>query len=268
MCKNETNEMNETNQINEINETTRIFGQKICRYLQVDSTNKIAFHLALRGEAEGTVVVADEQSKGEGRRGSWWFSPPGGLWLSLVLRPSLNFSQISLLNILGAVAVAETAQSFLTHRPVFIYWPNDVMIDKKKVGGVMCRFRAKKGKLIFVIMGIGVNLNVREFSLQLQKEATSLSLEEGHSISRDLFLDLLLRKLEELYTCSNGDWFPILKKARTLFPLLGKPVKLKTSQEEWLGYPVDIDESGGLIVRLESGMQRVIDSETSVNPIG
>jgi len=117
-------------------------------------------------------------------------------------------------------------------------------------------------------MGIGVNLNVREFSLQLQKKATSLSLEEGHSIPRDLFLDLLLRKLEELYTCSNGSWFPILEKARTFFPLLGKPVKLKTSQEEWLGYPVDIDESGGLIVRLESGLQRVIDAETSVSPIG
>ncbi len=249
-----------------IKETPRIFGQKVYRYSQVDSTNQIAFYLAQRGEAEGTIVVADEQSKGEGRRGSWWFSPRGGLWLSLVLRPSLNFSQFSLLNILGAVAVAETVQSFLTHRPVFIYWPNDVLIDSKKVGGVMCRFKVKKSKLSFIIMGIGVNLNVEEFSPQLKREATSLSLEEGHSISRDLFLDLLLGKLEELYICSHKSWFPILKKARNFFPLLGKPVKLKTSREECLGYPVDIDESGRLIVRLESGVQRVIDAETSVKP--
>ena len=244
---------------------TRIFGRKIYHYLKVDSTNKIAFHLAQKGEAEGTAVVADEQSKGEGRRGSWWFSPQGGLWLSLILRPSLNFSQIPLLNILGAIAVAETVEPLLTHRSVFIYWPNDIMIDEKKVGGVMCKSSPEKGKLSFVIMGIGVNLNVKEFPPQLQKEATSLSLEEGYSISRKLFLELLLRKLEELYTCSNGNWFPILEKARTLFPLLGKPVKIQTPQEEWLGYPIDIDGKGNLIVRLESGVQRVINAETSIN---
>lgn len=245
-------------------ETTRIFGRRVYRYLQVDSTNKIAFRLAREGEVEGTVVVADEQSKGEGRRGSWWFSPREGLWFSLILRPSLNFSQISLLNILGAVAVAETLQSFLTYRPVFIYWPNDVMIGEKKVGGVMCRFRAEKDKLSFVIMGIGINLNVKEFPSQLQKEVTSLRLEEGCFISRNLFLDLLLRKLEDEYICSSKSWFPILEKARSLFPLLGKPVKLQTPQEEWLGYPIDIDDRGSLIVRLDSGVQRVIDAGMSV----
>lgn len=247
--------------------TTRIFGRKVYHYLKVDSTNKIASHLAQKGEEEGTVVIADEQNKGEGKRGSWWFSPRGGLWLSLILCPSLNFSQIPLLNILGAVGVAETIQSFLTHRPVFIYWPNDVMIGEKKVGGVMCKSSPKKGKLSFVIMGIGVNLNVREFPPQLQRKVTSLSLEEGDSISKDLFLGLLLRKLEELYICSNESWFPILEKARALFPLLGKPVKIQTLREECLGYPIDINERGNLIVRLESGVQRVIDGETSIKSV-
>lgn len=142
-----------------------------------------------------------------------------------------------------------------------IRWPNDAIINGKKVGGVLCKARSIRKRVIFVIMGIGVNINIEEFPSPLCFTATSLKREIGHSVSNEIFQECLLEELERLYFSSQNDFSSILEEARGFSSLLGKQVGVQTREGEFLGVVQDIDEEGGLILRLESGMQKRISSE-------
>jgi len=238
----------------------RIFGKKIYTYAQVKSTDKIACQLAEQGAEEGTLVVAEEQIEGEGRAGHYWFSPQGGLWLSLILRPPTSFC-VSRLSILGAIGIARSVRKMFSLLSPRIRWPNDAIINGKKVGGVLCKARSIRKRVIFVIMGIGVNINIEEFPSPLCFTATSLKREIGHSVSNEIFQECLLEELERLYFSSQNDFSSILEEIRGFSSLLGKQGGVQTREGEFLGVVQDIDEEGGLILRLESGMQKRISSE-------
>lgn len=240
--------------------STKIFGKEIYTYTQVNSTNKIAYQLAEQGVEEGILVVAEEQTEGEGRAGHYWFSPPGGLWLSLILRPPTGFC-VSRLSILGAIGIARSIRKMFPFLSPRIRWPNDAIIDGKKVGGVLCKTRSIQKRVIFVIMGIGVNINIEEFPSSLCFTATSLKRETGHSVSGETFQECLLEELERLYFSSQDDFSSILEEARLFSSLLGKQVRVQAGEGEFLGVVQDIDEEGGLILRLESGIQKRISSE-------
>lgn len=241
---------------------TRTFGQKIHHYSKVASTNDVAYRLALEGGGEGEVVLAEEQTRGKGRGSHYWFSPPGSLSFSLILRPQGTLSsQVPGLNILGAVGLALTCGKLFPTLSSQIRWPNDTVIGKRKVGGVLCRARCKKNKVIFVVMGIGVNLNIEEFPPFLYSTATSLKRELGHAVERETFFGTLLEEMEELYIASQQDFSSILEKARVLSSLIGKQVTVETRQGEIAGLAQDLDEEGNLILRLESGIQTKITPE-------
>lgn len=241
---------------------TRTFGQRIHRYSRVASTNDIAYKIALEGGEEGEVVVAEEQTQGKGRGNHWWFSPPGGLWFSLILRPQKTLSsQVPALNLLGALGIAITCGKLFPTLSSQIRWPNDTVIGDRKVGGVLCRGKCKKDKAIFVVMGIGVNLNIEEFPPSLSSTATSLTKESGHTVEREVFLGALLEEMEELYIISQRDFSSILEKARFLSSLLGKQVRVQMRQGEIKGLAQNLDQEGNLIVRLESGIQTRIAPE-------
>ena len=241
---------------------TRTFGQRIHHYSRAASTNDIAYKIALEGGEEGEVVVAEEQTQGKGRGGRWWFSPPGGLWFSLILRPQkILSSQVPALNLLGALGIAITCGKLFPTLSSQIRWPNDTVIGDRKVGGVLCRAKCKKNKAIFVVMGIGVNLNIEEFPPSLCHTATSLSKESGHTVKRQAFLGTLLQEMEELYIVSQQDFSSILEKARLLSSLLGKQVRVQMRQGEIKGLAQDLDQEGNLILRLESGIQTRIAPE-------
>ncbi len=177
----------------------KILGKKIYHFPLVDSTNKVAFFLAERGEEEGTVVLADRQLRGEGCRGKKWFSPIGGLWFSLILRPPCLPESTSVYTLMGAVAVTKAIKEISSSCPVYISLPNDVYVKGKKIGGVMCKTKLRGEKLEFAILGIGVNLYIKRFPSSLKDIATSLLLETSQVVSPSFFLDLVLDILEEEY---------------------------------------------------------------------
>jgi len=241
---------------------TRTFGQKIHSYSKVTSTNDVAYRLAFEGGEEGEVVLAREQTRGKGRGNHYWFSPPGSLSFSLILRPQgIASSQVPRLNILGAVGIAITCGKMFPTLSSQIRWPNDTVIGKRKVGGVLCRARCREDKVIFVTMGIGVNLNIEEFPPSLYSTATSLKRELGYTVERETFLRTLLEEVEELYIASEQDFSSILDRARLLSSLLGKQVRVQTGHGEIAGLAQDLDEEGNLILRLESGIQTKITPE-------
>jgi len=240
---------------------TRVLGKKIYFYNRVESTNKIAYQLAEEGAEEGTVVVAREQTKGEGRINHYWFSPPGGLWFSLILRPLMASSSLSGLSILGAVGIAAGIKRMFPSLFPKIRWPNDAIINEKKVGGVLCRAKSEQKKVAFVIMGIGVNINIEEFPSPLCFIATSLKREIGYSVAKETFQHYLLEELERLYSSFQDNFLSLLEEIRLYSSLLGKQVKIKINEGELTGLAQDIDEKGRLILRLESGVQRRIGPE-------
>ncbi len=244
-----------------MNYNTRVFGKRVYSYAEVESTNEIAYRFAEQGAEEGTVVVAREQSKGKGRADHYWFSPSGGLWLSLILRPLMVSSSVSQLSLLGALGITSSIKRTFPLLSPEIRWPNDAVINGKKVGGVLCRTKNEQGKVVFAIMGIGVNVNIEEFPSPLCFTATSLKRETGCYVPGDVFQHCLLEELERLYFSFLDDPSSLLEKIRLFSSLLGKQIKVKISQKDLTGLVQDIDEKGRLVLRLESGIQRRIGPE-------
>ncbi|MEA1965312.1 MAG: biotin--[acetyl-CoA-carboxylase] ligase [Candidatus Aerophobetes bacterium] len=237
-----------------------LFGKKIYSYALVSSTMKIAYSLAKKGAEEGTVIVAEEQTQGRGRGNRYWFSPRGGFWFSLILRPQITLSDVTQLNILGAVGIVEVIRKDFFLLSPQIRWPNDALIRRKKVGGVLCIAKSIDKNVDFVIMGIGINLNIDEFPSPLCFTATSLKREVGHYIPREVFLSGILRELEKLYLSSREGFSLIIEKARLFSSLLGRQVKVCMGKEEFVGLAQDLDEKGELIIRLENGTYKRVDS--------
>ena len=237
----------------------RKFGRRIYYYPCLDSTNLTARFLAHQGEKEGTVVIAGEQTNGQGRGGNRWFSPPGGLWFSLILYPNIPISSLGRINMAAAGAVAFSIQKLFPSLSTNILWPNDVLIEGKKVGGVMCRASLDGKELKFVILGLGINVNMVDFPSPLGFTATSLSKEIGRKIYLSFFLAHLLKELEQMYRLCLFDFSSLLEMIHPFLYLLGKLVTVGIDQDEISGLVQGLDEEGCLILRLESGVQRKID---------
>jgi BirA family biotin operon repressor/biotin-[acetyl-CoA-carboxylase] ligase len=169
---------------------------QILRHKIVGSTNEEALALAAMGCPEWTVVVADEQTSGRGRRGKYWNSPPGGLWFSVVLRPNIRSENLPLIQFF----VANSARRLLeraARKRVGVKWPNDLILEGLKVGGILVEGRMVGTKIEFAVVGVGINLNVDSSSLP--KGAASLSSIIGRPLDRDAILDGFLEDLEVSY---------------------------------------------------------------------
>ena len=181
---------------------TGLIGCRVHGFEEVGSTNDVAFRLATEGAPEGTVVYAESQSEGHGRRKRKWVSPGGkGIWFSLILRPGLALREIPRLYILASLAVAEAIER-TTGLPVQVKWPNDLVIRGRKVGGLLIEPPGKKGILPFLILGVGINVNVDREALPpyLRKRATSLKEESGREVPRLAVLREVLRRLDRYYS--------------------------------------------------------------------
>jgi BirA family biotin operon repressor/biotin-[acetyl-CoA-carboxylase] ligase len=176
-------------------------GRQLVFLEETTSTNTDAFRLAEDGAAEGTVVLADSQTGGKGRRGRVWVSPTGvNLYCSIVLRPIIMPHEAPQLTFISAVAVARTIEQTTKLFPE-IKWPNDILVSGKKVAGLLNEMSAETDGINFVILGIGVNLNMSadQFSVDLRHPATSLFLESGVHVDRSHFAGTLLSELDRLY---------------------------------------------------------------------
>lgn len=180
---------------------TSVMGRSLVCLDETASTNAYAFRLAEEGATEGTVVIADAQSGGKGRLGRVWASPPGvNLYCSVILRPFVKPYEAPQLTFLSAVAVARAIEQVTGLKPE-IKWPNDVLIEGKKVAGLLNEMSAETDGINFVILGLGVNLNMstEQFPPDLRSPATSLLLEAGQPVERVRFVAQMLRELDMLY---------------------------------------------------------------------
>ncbi|MBL7068842.1 MAG: biotin--[acetyl-CoA-carboxylase] ligase [Candidatus Omnitrophica bacterium] len=235
---------------------TKIIAKKIYSYETIDSTNDRAYKLAEEGAEEGTVVVAERQSKGKGRMGRRWSSPKGGVYLSLILRPKLMPTEISKLTLVAAVSVAQTIRSATGLQPL-IKWPNDILIGRNKLCGILTELKAEQDLTAFVILGIGINVNTR-ISL-LPKNATSISKELGRDYSKIDLTKLLLKNIESHYILFKENKFKaVIDEWRNLSAILGRRVKITDKLRTIEGQAIDIDEGGALVVRLDNGFNERI----------
>jgi len=250
--------------------TTEWMGRTIHHFQTIDSTNSKAYQLALHGAEEGEVVVAESQEKGRGRLGRSWYSPPSlNLYLSVILRPKIPPHQASLLTLMAAVATADAVQEISGLLPL-IKWPNDILLGGRKVAGLLNEIHSGMDRVHFVILGIGVNLNMdgKLFSKEIRKVATSLKKETGRAVSRKAFLQVLLQKLEAWYEIFLKEGaLPVLKAWRDRAQIKGRPVRVTSSGETLTGIAVDIDSDGNLILKTEDGQQkRIVTGDVEYDP--
>lgn len=239
-------------------------------YREIDSTNNRARTLASEGYPEGTVVVAEMQTAGRGRRGRSWYSPAHqGIYVSVILRPVLPLKEISRVTLLTAVAVAETLEAELQLAPR-IKWPNDILINNRKIAGILSEAVTDTDGIEYIVVGIGININnpPRDFPDDFRTEATSALAEYDRLGSRGQVLQGLLLKLESRYhELLAGNFDPILARVKSLSMVIGQDVRMDKVNGFIIGQAVDIDTNGFLLVRDREGtLHTIMSGEISILP--
>lgn len=253
---------------NEIKEElhTDHMGSEIIYFDEVGSTNNEAKSLAREGAKEGTLVVADKQTSGKGRLGRIWTSPAGeGIWMSLILRPSILPSKACELTLIAGVDMCDAIRK-VTGLEAKIKWPNDIVVNGKKVCGILTEMSAQVEGIEFVVIGIGVNVNMEAFSEDLPY-ASSLAIEGGKEFSRKKIIAAFLERFEKDYDTYTkaSDLLFIKERYEENCITLGKTVKLIARGEETIAKALSIDKEGALVVRLEDGsIKEVTTGEVSV----
>jgi len=243
---------------------TKVLGRSVISYKKVDSTNIIAYELAEKGMKEGAIILADEQVKGKGRHGRHWSSPSkGGIYMSCILRPSIAPNEISRITLLAAVAVAQAIRD-ISSLEVTIKWPNDIMMDGRKLCGILTQMKAEQDSVDFVVLGVGINVNAA--IKNLPKGASSIK-EELHrrggktTLSRVDLTKRVLERLEEYYNIMKSEGFgPIIDMWKDLSAMIGARVKVTLPGKAFEGVAHDINPDGALIVRTESGLLERVSS--------
>lgn len=244
---------------------TERLGRRVILLPVVESTNTYAKELAAAGEPEGTLVVAEHQTAGRGRRGRSFFSTEGtGIYLSLVLRPELAPQKAVLLTSMTAVAVARAIDAVSGLRSG-IKWVNDIFLHGKKVCGILVEagLNPADGRLSYAIVGIGINVGRLEFPEELQKIATTVSNECGKEIAREELIAAVVNEMERLYpTLATGAF---LKESRERSVLLGKEIRvLDAVHGDETARAVEIDEQGQLVVEVGGKRRNLNSGEVSI----
>ncbi|HBQ29038.1 MAG TPA: biotin--[acetyl-CoA-carboxylase] ligase [Desulfotomaculum sp.] len=250
------------------NLTTEFLGRTVYYYKEVNSTNQIAKDLALQGAADGSLVVAETQSAGRGRLSRGWFSPYGkGLWCSVILYPKINPVEVPPITMLASVAIAQAIREVVGIK-AGIKWPNDICLKGKKVCGILTEMGAEMERVRYLVLGIGLNVNIEAEDLPspLKEVATSLKIESGQPVNRLHLLQVTLKELEKLYFVWLEEGFaPILIQWKKLCVHLPGLVRLSNLKESWEGWTEDVDLSGALLLRLSTGeIRRFITGEISL----
>jgi BirA family biotin operon repressor/biotin-[acetyl-CoA-carboxylase] ligase len=234
--------------------TTKWLGRTVHFYPEVDSTNVTAMELAQEDAPEGTVVLADKQLHGRGRGDRSWHSPAGvGIYCSIVLRPELSPAKTMLLTLMTAVAIAKAVATETNLSPR-IKWPNDILINDKKVVGILLESKVGASGVEHAIIGFGINVNhtPADLTQELWSTASSLFIEVGEPVDRRELIIKILTEVEYLYEgLQQGDVAIILEEWRHFSATLGRHVRILQQGELREGIAVDVTEEGALLVRVE-----------------
>lgn len=231
--------------------TGKFIGHQIYYYEEIDSTNDEAFRLGLAGAPEGTALIANCQSAGKGRMQRVWHSPAGeNIYTSIILRPNIESARAPQISILAGVAVAEVLDSYCPDR-IELKWPNDVMIEGKKVCGILSQMKTAASEVDFIVLGMGINVNISysQFPKEICNLATSLAMETGREISRQELIISLYENLAKWYKQLMKDGFGLIKeKWLSISPMIGEPVQVMFREEVVSGKAIGLDEDGSLIL--------------------
>jgi BirA family biotin operon repressor/biotin-[acetyl-CoA-carboxylase] ligase len=228
---------------------SEMVGRDLRYFFEVESTNNLAKSIAPSCK-EGTVVLAETQTNGRGRLSRTWASPPGGLWMSIVLKPQIPLANAYKINMAVSIAISRTLFALYGLR-ADIKWPNDLLVNEKKICGILTEISAEMDKLDFAVVGIGLNANMDVSEFLPQWMATSLSCELGHDVSRDELVKRLIEEIDSIFekldtTEMHAEW-------RQRSATLGKQVRVSTFQENIDGKAIDLTEDGALRLKTPNG---------------
>jgi BirA family biotin operon repressor/biotin-[acetyl-CoA-carboxylase] ligase len=248
---------------------TKIIGRDIRVFQETTSTNDVIEKLARDNVKEGVVVFAESQSKGRGRLGRKWISPARkGLWFSVLLRPDLRPQEATQLTVASATALRR-AIAANTGLKAKIKWPNDILINGKKVSGILTELTAELDRVKHIILGIGVDANftAAEFPAELRKIATSLKIETGKAITRSDLAVRILRELDDDYArvCA-GRFESVADEWEEHCGTIGQPVTVQAGERKIHGRAESLDDDGALLLRTEHGtLERVTGGDVTMS---
>jgi BirA family biotin operon repressor/biotin-[acetyl-CoA-carboxylase] ligase len=257
---------------------TNFIGKNIFYEEKVGSTNLMARELAVKGIKNGTVVIADTQDKGKGRNGKIWTSPKAcNIYMSIILKPKFSPEAANGMTILAATAAAESIEEISSITPQ-IKWPNDILINSKKVSGILTEMSTHNKVIEYIIVGIGINVNLKEEDIyeNIKNIATSLYIERTKKlkqlnennmfINRNNLIISFLNKFERYYeTFLSTGLSSILQTYQKYFGMIGKDVEINSENHKIKGQVVGIDSKGALLLKTgENELEKVVSGELTV----
>lgn len=246
---------------------TKIMGNNIVHFETIDSTNNYAKKVASQ-ELEGTVIISEEQTKGKGRIGRPWHSKSKeGIWMSIILKPNMIPQKAPFITLIAGASIVKALNDIGVETT--IKWPNDIIINNKKIAGILTELSAEIERINYIVLGIGINVKTMEFSQEISEIATSLY-KEGHTISRVDTIRKILKEFEYLYLkyINEGSKEETLDIYRQYSSIIGKDVYLIKDEEKELVRCLDINREGNLVVQTKDNIIReLISGEVSIRGV-
>ena len=245
---------------------TKWAGKTVHFAKETDSTNEWCKRLSKEGAEHGTLAVTEFQSAGKGRLGRRWTAPEGSsIMMSVLLRPDFEPQYASMLTLVMGLSVAQAVRELDIE--VSIKWPNDVVVSRKKICGILTEMGLEKGRIREVVIGDGINVNLEEFPDELKDKSTSLYLETGKKYDRNRLISLIMEKFERNYekfteTC---DLSPLIDDYNVMLANRNQPVRILDKINPYEGIAIGIDREGELLVKVADGeIRKVCSGEVSV----
>ena len=244
---------------------TKYIGKNLYVYHEVNSTNTVAKFLAMNNVENGSVVISEKQTQARGRSGKSWESPLGGIWLSIILQPDVDYSKLPLITLATGVAVAKAIErTGITTAE--IKWPNDIMLHGKKVCGILTEAVTKVNTIENIVIGVGIdaNIDITDFPEELQNGTTTIADELGRKEDENVLIRIFLEEFEKISELFNHEGFEeILKEWRKRSYSIGKIVEVRTPfNKNYDGYVLGISREGALVVeKIDGTLEKVISGE-------
>lgn len=236
-------------------EKTEWLGKKVRAFESLDSTNTTAKQLAAEEDCHGMLVLATEQKAGKGSKGRTWESSGGsGIFMSVILKPELSPANASMLTLVMALAVAGAVRQ-LTKAKAYIKWPNDILVNDKKICGILTEMHTQSRQISWVVIGVGVNVNTRLFSEPIKDKATSLYLETGREYSKEEIMEQILLEFEAYYHIfsQTQNFSALIQDYHAYLIQMGRATRIQIGNEVITGTTIGINERGELLIQKADG---------------